>query len=57
VISVLGMFTAFGVFWVIRGVPLWSAPGLMIYVIGMVPFLWSALYLIGEIESWRKRTH
>jgi len=48
-ISVVGVATATAIFWMIRGSPISSGPGLTIYVIGMVTFLWPALYLIGEL--------
>ncbi len=54
-ISLVGIATATAVFWLIRGTPISSAPGFTIYALGMIAFLWPALYLIGELERWRKR--
>jgi hypothetical protein len=55
VISLVGIGTAVATFWLIRGASLWSGPGFIIYAIGMVTFLWPTLYLISELERWRKR--
>jgi len=55
VISVVGLSMAVAIAWIIRGSPLWSGPGFLIYAIGMVAFLWPTLYLINELDRWRRR--
>lgn len=55
VISIVGMMMAAVMFWLIGGSSIRSSAGLVIYAIGMVAFLWPVLYLIGELDRWRKR--
>jgi hypothetical protein len=55
VISVVGVSMATAMAWIIKGSPISSAPGFFIYVIGMVAFLWPTLYVISELDRWRKR--
>ena len=55
VISIVVGMTAAGIFWLIGGSPIRSGPGFVIYALGMIVFLWPMLYLVGELDCWRKR--
>jgi NADH:ubiquinone oxidoreductase subunit 6 (subunit J) len=35
--------------------PIWSVPGIVIYVVAVVVFFRLALYVLGELEWWRTR--
>jgi hypothetical protein len=55
IISIAGVMTAGAIVWITGGSWTRSGPGLVVYGLGMVAFLWPALYLIGELDRWRKR--
>jgi uncharacterized RDD family membrane protein YckC len=55
VISIAGLVAAMAASWLIQGSSIWSGPGFIIHALGIVAFIWPALYLIGELDCWRKR--